>query len=230
MSTKTNIWFISSWRIISIYVSGKFAASFYKHFYTALVKVLNWDENYPNGQESKTDNKVGHPVDSDGDRCSHRTSRRIEQFCYQEPRNRTGTSGKHYHVDYHQDDAKVWQPRCHVLFQLKKNNWVLKFHPKKNAPTLRLTRRRAETKLGADSKLVGGDYTLSARQMVRRIRSTNIPPRPTSCRVLRPAFSMMTSETRVMSTFIPPIPSVAYCEVCGVRPAEIKMAVEKYIT
>ena len=164
-------------------------------------KQINY--SYLNRKETETDDKVCNPVDSDGNSCCHRASCWIEEFSNEEPWDGTGSGSKHNNVEDDQNNAKVWEPRCHVL--CKKFEMI---------------------KIKLDRRLLQFRDTLRQRQMVRRITSTHIPAKPISWRVLRPAFSIKMRETMVISTFMPPIPSVAYWEVSEVNPAERKMSVE----
>lgn len=156
-----------------------------------------------NRKESKTDDEVRHPVDGDGDGSGHGSGSRVEQLRDEEPRDRAGTGGEKHDVDNDQNDAEVGQPGRRIL-----NGQIMPFY-------------RSFHQIAGRKRI-----TLSAKQTVRRMTSTIMPPRPINCNVLRPAFSMMTKETRVISTFMPPMPRVAYCDVSWLRPAERKMSVE----
>lgn len=71
------------------------------------LNLIRDNEIYLNREESKTDDEIGNPVDGDGDRSSHGTSRRVEQFSDKEPGDRARTGGEKYHVDDNQDDTEV---------------------------------------------------------------------------------------------------------------------------
>lgn len=71
--------------------------------------------------------------------------------------------------------------------------------------------------------------TTTTRETVRMSVETNMPMKPTSSNVFRPAFSITTSETNVMATFMAPTPSVANCADFSERSAMLKILVEKYI-
>ena len=58
---------------------------------------------------------------------------------------------------------------------------------------------------------------------------TTITLNPTNIRVFRPAFSIKAKETKVIATFMPPMPKVADWAPFSVKPAEVKMEVEKKI-
>lgn len=73
-------------------------------------------KSYLNGKESKTDDEISNPVDSNGDSGSHRSSSRSEKFCNEEPRNRSRSSGEKDDVDDDQNDAEVGQPARHILY------------------------------------------------------------------------------------------------------------------
>ena len=55
----------------------------------------------------------------------------------------------------------------------------------------------------------------------------NMPTRPLIIKVLRPAFSIMIRETKVIATFIAPIPRVADWLACSSKPADSNILVEK---
>ena len=65
--------------------------------------------------------------------------------------------------------------------------------------------------------------------MRRRVVMQNIPMSPATIKVFLPAFSMATSDTKVMATFMAPMPRVADWEASSVRPADLKISVEKKI-
>lgn len=70
-----------------------------------------------NREKSEADNKVSHPIDSDGDSSCHRPGPRIEKLRDEEPRDRAWTSGEKYDVDNDQNDAEVGQPASNVLLK-----------------------------------------------------------------------------------------------------------------
>ena len=58
---------------------------------------------------------------------------------------------------------------------------------------------------------------------------TTITLNPININVFRPAFSIKTKETKVIATFMPPMPKVADWASFSLKPAEVNMEVEKKI-
>lgn len=65
------------------------------------------------------------------------------------------------------------------------------------------------------------------RQIMRMVVLMHWILSPANMRVILPAFSIRTSETKVMATLTVPIPRVAYCAANSSNPADLKIEVEK---
>lgn len=94
-------------------------------------------------------------------------------------------------------------------------------------PTANITTKRITSAMHTYDTQESVEYKYATH---RPTEHRNMPPNPISSNVLRPAISTSSRLMIVITTFIAPIPSVAYCDCVCPNCTRVKISVEKNMT